>query len=220
MCGLVALLSPRVPIHEELLRAMRDRLVHRGPDSAGLWLRSDRRVGLAHRRLSIIDRSSSADQPMWSGDGELQIVYNGEIYNYVELRTELARLGHHFRTRSDTEVLLAAWQMWGESALPRLNGMFAFAIWDQPRRRLIVARDRFGEKPLFVGRGIHGVLAVASEMKALLAHPMIPQTVSRQSLERFGDGMWREDDSATFFHHIERLAPAHAVIFDEHGRER
>jgi len=220
MCGLVALLSPAVPIEEVILRTMRDRLTHRGPDSAGLWLADHRRVGLAHRRLSIIDRSVSADQPMLSADGELRIVYNGEIYNYVELRSELARLGHPFRTRSDTEVLLAAWQVWGEASLQRLNGMFAFAIWDQARKQLIVARDRFGEKPLFIGRGRHGLLGVASEMKALLAHHLIMQTTDSTALTRYGEGLWREDDERTFFQYIERLPPAHAAVFDEQGRER
>jgi asparagine synthase (glutamine-hydrolysing) len=219
MCGVVALLSPLVPVDPDMLRVMRDRLEHRGPDSAGLWLSDDRRVGLGHRRLSIIDRSAAADQPMRSDDGELSIVYNGEIYNYVELRNELARLGYPFRTQSDTEVLLAAWQTWGEYALQRLNGMFAFALWDQARRQLVVARDRFGEKPLFLGRGRLGVLAVASEMKALLAHHLIPQTIRDDALLRYADGLWREDDETTFFEHIERLPPAHAAVFDAQGRE-
>ena len=119
MCGLVAIISPSVPIRDDLLAVMRDRLIHRGPDNGSNWLRPNRRVGLAHRRLSIIDTSHSADQPMTSEDGALRIVFNGEIYNYLELRSELELLGIRFRTRSDTEVLLAALREWGEGALPR-----------------------------------------------------------------------------------------------------
>lgn len=217
MCGIVALLSPLYPIDERMLDAMRDRLVHRGPDSASSWIDPGHRVGLAHRRLSIIDTSHAADQPMISQDGALHIVFNGEIYNYVELRAELVRLGVTFRTASDTEVLLNAFAVWGEGALKRLNGMFAFAIWDQRSRRLTIARDRFGEKPLFVGRGQHGTVAVASEMKAIFAHQAFFASVSHAALTRYGAGAWYEDDSSTFFDDIERLPPAHAAVFREDG---
>src|SRR5689334_610163 len=155
---------------------MRDRIAHRGPDGARSWLTTTPRavVGLGHRRLSIIDLTSAADQPMFDSSGELALVYNGEIYNYVELREELRAGGRVFATQSDTEVLLAAYERWGTDCLPRLNGMFAFALWDGRRGELFLARDRFGEKPLFHARVRGGGYAFASEMKALFAHPDVP----------------------------------------------
>lgn len=219
MCGFVALISPAIPISDDLLRVMRDRLMHRGPDNGSNWIRKRSRIGLAHRRLSIIDTSHTADQPMATTDGALKIVFNGEIYNYLELRSELTGLGHVFHTRSDTEVLLAALREWGESALLRLNGMFAFALWDESSRRMLIARDRFGEKPLFIGKGSFGTVAFASEMKAILVHPQMRCSVDPRALERFGTGSWYEDDELTFFEGIERLPPAHAAWFREDGVE-
>jgi len=219
MCGFVGIISSAIPIRDDLLSAMRDRLLHRGPDNGSNWIRNGGRVALAHRRLSIIDTSHSADQPMVTADGRLRIVFNGEIYNFVELRNELAGLGHVFATRSDTEVLLAAFWQWGEAVLLRLNGMFAFAVWDEQSRRMFVARDRFGEKPLFVGRGRFNTVAFASEMKAILVHPLMPCTVSEDALNRFGSGAWYEDDGQTFFEGIERFPPAHAAWFREDGTE-
>lgn len=219
MCGFVALISPGLPIAPALFDVMRDRIAHRGPDNGSSWLRPQHRVGLAHRRLSIIDVSHAADQPMPSADGAMQIVFNGEIYNYLELRAELEKEGVTFRTRSDTEVLLAALQHWGEAALTRLNGMFAFALWDERTQRMLVARDRFGEKPLFIGRGRFGTLAFASEMKAILAHPLISDAVNTDSVARYSAGGWREDDEQTFFAHIERLPPAHAAWYRLDGTQ-
>lgn len=156
---------------------------------------------------------------MLTADGAMCIAFNGEIYNYIELREELTRLGHEFRTRSDTEVLLHALREWGEAALQRLNGMFAFALWDERSRRMLVARDRFGEKPLFVGRGQLNTLVFASEMKAILAHPLVSCAIDEKAMARFGGGSWYEDDGLTFFQDIERFPPAHAAWFREHGSE-
>lgn len=217
MCGLVALFSPSEPIHASVFDVMRDRLIHRGPDSGATWVADTKRVGLAHRRLSILDTSHASDQPMVSADGRLHIVFNGEIYNYVELRGELQKEGVVFRTPGDTEVLLAAYERWGEEAISKLNGMFAFAIWDQRRREMFVARDRFGEKPLFVGRAEAGVVILASEMKAILAHPQMRASASEAALARYGAGRWYEDDALTFFENIERFEPAHAAVFRENG---
>jgi len=219
MCGFVGVISPGVPVRDELLAAMRDRLIHRGPDNGSSWLRDGSRVGLAHRRLSIIDTSHSADQPMATADGSLRISFNGEIYNYLELKQELEQLGEVFRTRSDTEVLLVALRRWGEAALPRLNGMFAFALWDERSRRMLVARDRFGEKPLFVGRGSLGTVVFASEMKAILVHPLVRCSLDARAAERYGMGSWYEDDELTFFEGIARFPPAHAAWFREDGSE-
>ncbi len=219
MCGIVALISPAVPIRRDLLDALRDRLRHRGPDNASSWLDASGRVGLGHRRLSIIDMSHAADQPMASSDGRYRIVFNGEIYNYIELRRELEAAGEAFRTHSDTEVLLTALARWGEGALNRLNGMFAFALWDERARRLLVARDRFGEKPLFIGRGRFGTTVFASEMKAILAHPLIGESSDGKALASYGAGSWYEDGDATFFESIRRIPPAHAAWFREDGTE-
>lgn len=219
MCGLVALLSPGEPVDPAILQRMRDRLLHRGPDNGDAWIHPGGRLGFAFRRLSIIDRSHAADQPMHAADGKLTIVYNGEIYNYVELREELKADGFSFRSASDTEVLLAAYQKWGTDCLSRLNGMFAFVIWDSVRNELFVARDRFGEKPLYIGRGAGGAVAIASEMKAILAHPAFSDAVSEQALSSFSAGSWYEDRELTFFEHIERLPPAHAVRLNIEGHE-
>src|SRR5712692_4406025 len=149
MCGIVGLAS-RVPIaRPDLLVAMRDTMRHRGPDDAGVWWSPDRRVGLAQRRLAIIDLSPGGHQPMTDASGQLWITFNGEIYNYQELRRELQARGHYFRTASDTEVILAAYRTWGTDCLSHLNGMFAFGLYDSATRRVFLARDRAGEKPLF-----------------------------------------------------------------------
>jgi asparagine synthase (glutamine-hydrolysing) len=170
MCGIVGRVSA-APIPSGLpLREMAAAVTHRGPDDEGVWLSGDGCVGFAHRRLSILDLSAAGHQPMASDDGNIHVVFNGEIYNFAELRAELASRGHSFRGGSDTEVLIAAYREWGEECIQRIHGMFAIALWDSPRRRLFLARDRAGEKPLFY-RHTEGVLSFASELKSLLADP-------------------------------------------------
>jgi asparagine synthase (glutamine-hydrolysing) len=169
MCGIVGALSP-APIAASLIEAMRDRMIHRGPDHAGLWLSSDAHVCLGHRRLAIIDLSPEANQPFISADGQFVITLNGEIYNFQDLRAELISEGVEFRTKSDTEVLVECYRRWGENCLERLSGMFAFAIWDVAARRLFCARDRAGEKPFYYTL-IDGSFVFASELKALLPWP-------------------------------------------------
>lgn len=170
MCAIHGAVSYRGPLDRDGLLQARDRLAHRGPDDAGLWQSADGRVALTHRRLAVIDLTPGGHQPMLDDDGRLAIVFNGEIYNFDALRGELSALGHAFRTRSDTEVLLAAWRAWGSACLPRLNGMFAFAIHDRgdatTPERLFLARDRVGKKPLYY-RHDAGGFVFASELKAL-----------------------------------------------------
>ncbi len=172
MCGIGGIFSYRAqasPVDAAALIRIRDHMVRRGPDGAGLWISSDRRVGLAHRRLAIIDLSETGAQPMTSADGRLQIVFNGEIYNYRRLRADLEQRGHVFRSQSDTEVLLHLYAEHGEDMVHRLRGMYSFAIWDGARRALFLARDPFGIKPLYYyddGRQFF----FASQVKALLAH--------------------------------------------------
>jgi len=152
MCGLVVMLGlAGRKADTAILTRMAQRLAHRGPDDSGLYL--DQQVGFGFRRLSILDLSPTGHQPMASEDGQLVIVFNGEIYNYVELRDELRAAGFCFRSTSDTEVLLAAYRHWGPECLTRLNGMWAFVIHDRRRGVLFGARDRFGVKPLFVHQG-------------------------------------------------------------------
>src|SRR5689334_2105675 len=168
MCGICGIAipdhSPR-PIDGLLLARMRDSLAHRGPDDAGLFLHSH--VALAHRRLSIVDLSGG-HQPMFNEDDSLAIVFNGEIYNHADFRSDLEARGHRFRSYCDTETLLHLYEEDGPRLVERLRGMFAFAIWDQPRRTLLLARDRLGIKPLYYTLGDDGTLHFASEIKALL----------------------------------------------------
>ena len=189
MCGIAGFLEPsdgRSPGELELrARRMGGRLVHRGPDSGGVWVDPAQGVGLAHRRLAILDLSPEGAQPMGSGTGRFVVTFNGEIYNFGELRAELEQAGHRFRGRSDTEVLLAAVERWGVApALERFNGMYAFALWDRAERVLHLARDRMGEKPLYYG-WFGATFLFGSELKALLAHPACGRDVDRNALALF-----------------------------------
>ena len=179
MCGITGIYAPDgAPIDPARLQAMTDAIAHRGPDGSGRLLLPG--IGLGHRRLSIIDLEGGS-QPLGNEDGQVQVVFNGEIYNYVELREELQRAGHVFRTRSDTEVIVHAWEQWGSACVSRFNGMFAFALWDHRERQLFIARDHLGVKPLY-WTIIDGQLVFASEVKALLAHPGCPREVDMTAL--------------------------------------
>jgi asparagine synthase (glutamine-hydrolysing) len=177
-----------------------------------VWWSDCGRVGLAHRRLSILDLSPLGHQPMHLAEAGLSIVFNGEIYNFADLRSELERLGHSFRSHSDTEVLLAAYAQWGTECLSRLNGMFAFALFDAPRQRLFLARDRAGEKPLFYHLA-NGCLHFASELKALLAHPALPRRIDAEALDCYL-AMGFVPGESCILQGYRKLAPAHAMTFD------
>ena len=180
MCGITGMLDlGSAMASEDAVRRMSRALAHRGPDGEGVFV--DRACGLGHRRLAIIDLSDAAAQPMADAAGRHTVTYNGEIYNFRELRRELEQLGRRFRTRSDTEVLLAAWSQWGAKCLGRLNGMFAFAMWDAEERKLTLARDRFGVKPLYYGFAGRKLL-FGSEAKALLAHPACSARLDKPAL--------------------------------------
>ena len=180
MCGIAGILNLNgQPASSAILKQMTDAIIHRGPDGEGQY--TDGCLGLGHRRLAIIDLSEAADQPMVSADGRLALTYNGEVYNFCELRDELKLLGHEFRSQSDTEVVLEAWTEWGPDALTRFNGMFAFAIWDRESRELYLVRDRYGIKPLYFFESDKRIL-FASEVKALLAHPDVSAAMDREAL--------------------------------------
>src|SRR6266478_6632660 len=175
MCGIAGILfaDPARAVAPGVLKAMSDALAHRGPDAEGFW--SAPGIGLAHRRLSIIDLTSG-DQPISNEDGTLQVIFNGEIYNYQDLRAALLARGHRFATQSDTEVLTHLYEDHNEDLLAQLRGMFAFALWDGRRRRLLLARDRVGIKPLYIYRDAEKLL-FASELKALLLDATCPKEI-------------------------------------------
>ena len=184
MCGIAGIFHCGTvkPVDPARVGRMCDAIVHRGPDDSGVWTAPG--VGLGFRRLAIIDLAGSA-QPMASADGRAMLVFNGEIYNFRELRRELTGLGAHFRTDGDGEVILAAYQKWGVDCLQRLHGMFAFALYDLDKRTLFLARDRLGVKPLFMASLSDGSLAFASELKGLLAHPLLRRAVDPLAVEDY-----------------------------------
>lgn len=184
MCGIAGLfhLETAKPVDPARVEAMTNAQAHRGPDGSGVWTAHG--VGLGHRRLSIIDVAGSP-QPMTSGDGALTITYNGEVYNYAEIRAELESLGVVFRTQGDTEVILLGYRQWGADVLARLNGMFAFAIHDAREHSLFLARDRFGVKPLHYVALADGSIAFASELKGLLANPAVRRTPDTSAIEDY-----------------------------------
>ena len=209
MCGLVGIFDTRGerPVDRALLDRMNERQHHRGPDEGGLHVEPG--LGLGHRRLSIIDLASG-QQPMTSADGDLVLVYNGEIYNFAELADELRALGYSFRTHCDTEVILYAYAAWGEACVTRFRGMFAFALWDRPRRRLFLARDRLGIKPLYYAPLADGTVLFGSELKALTACPQLPRQIDPLAVEDyFGFGYVPEP--RTIYQAARKLPPGHTL---------
>ncbi|WP_372722766.1 XrtA/PEP-CTERM system amidotransferase [Immundisolibacter sp.] len=209
MCGLVGIFDTRGerPIDRALLDRMNERQHHRGPDEGGLHLEPG--LGLGHRRLSIIDLATG-QQPMTSADDNLVLVYNGEIYNFAELADELRALGYRFRTHCDTEVILYAYAAWGEACVNHFRGMFAFALWDRPRRQLLLARDRLGIKPLYYAPLADGTLLFGSELKALTTCPQLPRQIDPLAVEDyFGFGYVPEP--RTIYKAALKLPPGHTL---------
>lgn len=212
MCGICGIVSSGAPPDLALLRRMMGRLGHRGPDGNG-WYR-DRRAALGHTRLAIIDTAGGA-QPLCNEDGTVWVTYNGEIFNYVELAEELRHLGHTFRTASDTEVAVHAWEEWGEDCFRRFNGQWALALWDRRAERLVISRDRLGVRPLFFTRR-PGVLLFASEVKALFADPSIERGFDPAGLDQTFT-YWSTVAPRTVFSGIEQLEPGHYAVLDRDG---
>jgi asparagine synthase (glutamine-hydrolysing) len=209
MCGIVGIfdLTGQGTIDRELLSRMNESQHHRGPDEGGLH--TEPGLGFGHRRLSIIDLATG-QQPLFSRDGRIVVTFNGEIYNFMEVRAELERLGYAFATHCDTEVIVYAWDAWGEACVDRFRGMFAFAVWDRGRRTLFLARDRLGVKPLYYAETSDGELLFASELKALTAHPRLPRRIEPQALEDyFAYGYVPEP--RTIYQGVWKLPPAHRM---------
>ncbi len=210
MCGIAGIFDTTGPgpIDGDLLDRMNQVLVHRGPDAGGVHIEPG--VGLAHRRLSIIDLSSG-QQPLANEDDSVWVTFNGEIYNFPELSEELAAAGHLFKTHSDTEVIVHAWEQWGPACVERFRGMFAFAVWDRNQKTLLLARDRMGKKPLYYALLPGGALAFASELKALQVHPRLPREIDPQALEEYF-ALGYVPDPRTIYRAVHKLPPAHTLL--------
>jgi asparagine synthase (glutamine-hydrolysing) len=209
MCGITGLLDTRGarPVDRAALARMNDSQHHRGPDEGSLHIEPG--LGFGHRRLSIID-IATGQQPLFNEDGSVCIVFNGEIYNFQELVPELEALGHRFRTKSDTEVIVHAWEAWGEACVERLRGMFAFAIWDRNLQTLFIARDRLGVKPLYYALLDDGTLLFGSELKSLLAHGGLRRDIDPLALEEYF-ALGYVAEPRTIFRQARKLPPGHCL---------
>ncbi len=217
MCGICGEMTfDGAPVRAETIVAMRDRLVHRGPDDQGVFLSPAARAGLGFRRLRIIDLSPAANQPMANEDGSVRVVFNGEIYNFKDLRARLQARGHRFRTQADTETIVHAYEERGPAFVEDLDGMFAIALWDERAGRLVLARDRTGKKPLFYYRDDRR-LVFGSEIKALFAHPDVPADIDRDQVPRFL-AFGYAPHPATLYRGIRQLDPASVMIVEPDGR--
>jgi len=212
MCGICGIVHLGAPPETDAVEAMAAELEHRGPDGRGAF--SAAGVAFAFRRLAIIDLSEAGAQPFAADDGRLQLMHNGEIYNYRELRRELEAAGHRFVSATDTEVILRAYAEWGEACVERFNGMWAFALWDENRRRLFCSRDRFGIKPFYYVRQGSRFL-FASEPRAF--RPLLRLEANRAAVHEYLEQGYLDHLGETFFSGIQRLPPAHSLVFDESG---
>lgn len=217
MCGLVGVAKLNAQPCDGWLTKAKDTLYHRGPDDTGEWWSEDKKVGLAHCRLSIIDLTSSGKQPMHLSKRGLSLVFNGEIYNYLELRNQLKSLGYIFYSESDTEIILAAYAEWGQECIKRFNGMFVFALYDEKLKEVLIARDRAGEKPLFYYLS-KDTLYFASELKALLANPSLPRKIDPKSLDCYLT-MGFIPGERCILSGYKKLPPAHALRFNIENNE-
>jgi len=203
------------PVEEARVRELLAPMRHRGPDGSGIW--SAPGTGLGHLRLSIIDPGDGA-QPMATPEGEIVVTFNGEIYNFRELRAELEARGHHFRTQSDTEVILHGWRQWGEPVVERLHGMFAFALHDARTQSLWLVRDRLGVKPLHYASLADGSLIFASELKGLLAHPLLRRAPELTAIEDYLALGYVPDDSAVV-RGVNKLGAGEALLAIRRSRQ-
>src|SRR5687768_11649232 len=211
MCGIAGIVaSDRLHADERArLPFMRDVITHRGPDDAGLFV--DERAGLAHRRLSIVDLAAG-HQPLANEDESIWTVFNGEIYNHADIRPVLEAHGHRYRTRCDTETIVHAYEQWGDACVERFRGMFAFAIWDSRRQRLLLARDRMGIKPLY-WTVVNGRLLFGSEIKSILESGLVKAEANDRAIPELLSTRYLSG-SETLFRGIHRLLPGHTLVFE------
>ena len=211
MCGIVAFVDNEDPkVKDSLIRKMKNRIIHRGPDSEGQYV--DENVALGFRRLSFID-VKSGNQPIFNEDNSMAIEFNGEIYNFKELREELIDLGHTFKTHADTEVILHGYEQWGDDVLKRLRGMFAFVIWDFKNKDMFGARDHFGIKPLYYGK-MNGTFFVGSEIKAFIDHPHFDKELNKNALKPYMTFQYSATQE-TFFKGIYKLPEGHCFHYKD-----
>jgi asparagine synthase (glutamine-hydrolysing) len=217
MCGIAGVFDPveARPIDPNILTQMKDSLFHRGPDGDGEF--SEPGCGLAHRRLAIIDIRGGI-QPLFNEDHSVVVVYNGEIYNFRDLTTELTNHGHRFRTSCDTEVIVHAWEQWGEGCVERFRGMFAFALFDRKKQVLFLARDRLGIKPLYYSISARGQLVFGSELKALLVHPEVSRGIDPRAVEDYF-AFGYVPDPKTIYAGVYKLPPAHHLLCERNSTE-
>jgi len=211
MCGIVGIWDFQTYVDANTLKKMRDLLHHRGPDDKGIFI--DGQIGLAHRRLSIIDLSKSGNQPMCNEDASVWITYNGEIYNFKEIRNKLEEKGHKFKSESDTEVIIHAYEEYGPKCLSLLNGMFAFAIWDSNKKQLFLARDRIGQKPLVCYKDDNKFI-FASELKAILPYPEVDKEISNEAISHYLSFGY-VPAPLCIFKNMFKLEPGHYAIVDK-----
>jgi asparagine synthase (glutamine-hydrolysing) len=216
VCGIAGFYRPLAGFSDSsarsaLLEAMTDEIAHRGPDGAGKWL--DPNVAFGHRRLAIID-VATGQQPLHNEDGTVTVVFNGEIYNYAQLAADLKRAGHQFRTMSDTEVIVHAWEQWGPDCVNRFRGMFAFALWDQKTKSLFMARDRLGVKPLYYANTTDQHVVFGSELKALLVHPKVNRQIRDDAVADYF-ALGYVPDPKSIFIDTYKLAPGHWILWTE-----
>ena len=216
MCGICGELRFEGAVDVAQLGAMRDRLIHRGPDAAGMHVSPDRRLGFGFRRLQIVDLTANANQPMTNEDESIWLVFNGEIYNFIELRRDLEGRGHRFRSRADSEVIIHLYEEKGADCVADLDGMFALAIWDERQKRLTLARDRPGKKPLYYMR-LRDRFVFASEIKAFFAHPELRLEIDERALPQFFlHGYVPSPD--TFYQGVRQVPPATVITLEADGR--
>jgi asparagine synthase (glutamine-hydrolysing) len=218
MCGIVGQWNRTASVNATLFDAMRDTLTHRGPDGFGTHLTNDQLLALGHRRLSFLDLGENGQQPLSNEDGTIWTTFNGEIYNYLELRAELKDRGHVFKSQSDTEVLVHGYEEWGSNLPSKLKGMFAFAIWDERKKQLFLVRDRFGIKPLYYYQDSNS-FAFASEIKALKKNTEFSFSLSNQSICDYLAYRYVPSPN-TIWSEVKKLPPAHYMLIDEAGIQK
>ncbi len=218
MCGIAGIINPAgnsEKINLEILKNMTDVITHRGPDSEGQWISVDNKCGLGFRRLSIIDLSDAGSQPMHTPDGRYSIVFNGEIYNHLEIRKELEKIGYKYSSGTDTETILYGYAEWGKGILVKMRGMWDFAIYDSQEHKLFASRDRIGIKPFYFAN-YNGVFVFGSEIKSILQHPSIPTELNAKELPNYLN-LGMSSQKTSLFKHIQKLSAGHYLEIDKNG---